>query len=38
VASAEGDVTLWARREEGQAAVGIRAGGVAWLDRASVVL
>ena len=38
VASAEGDVALWARREEGVAAVGIRAAGEAWLDRASVVL
>jgi hypothetical protein len=38
VASAEGEVTLWARREDGLATVGIRAGGKEWLDRASVVL
>ena len=38
VASAEGAVTLWARREDGLATVGIRAGGKEWLDRASVVL
>jgi hypothetical protein len=38
VASAEGEVTLWARREDGLATVGIRAGGTEWLDRASVVL
>ncbi len=39
VASAEGEVTLWARREDGLVTVGIRAaGGKEWLDRASVVL
>jgi hypothetical protein len=38
VASAEGDVTLWARREDGLATVGIRAGDEQWLDWASVVL
>lgn len=38
VASAEGEVALWARREDGLATVGIRAGDREWLDRASVVL
>jgi hypothetical protein len=38
VASADGEVTLWARRDEGIATVGIRAGGKEWLERASVVL
>jgi hypothetical protein len=38
VAAAEGEVTLWARRDDGLATVGIRAGGEEWLDRASVVL
>jgi len=38
VTSADGDVTLWARREDGLATVGIRAGGEEWLDRASLML
>jgi hypothetical protein len=38
VATADGDVTLWARREDGQATVGIRGGDEGWLDRALVVL
>jgi hypothetical protein len=38
VASADGEVSLWARREDGVATVGIRAGGKEGLDRASRVL
>jgi len=38
VAMAYADVTIWARREDGQATVGIRGGDAAWLDRASVEL
>jgi hypothetical protein len=38
VASADGDVTLWAYREDGLATVGIRGGDEGWLERAAVVL
>jgi hypothetical protein len=38
VRSADGDVSLWARREDGLAMVGIHAGGEEWLERASLVL
>jgi hypothetical protein len=38
VAAADGEVTVWARREDGLVTVGIRAGGKEWLERASAVL
>jgi hypothetical protein len=38
VTSADCDVSLWARREDGLATFGIRAGGGEWLDRASLLL
>jgi hypothetical protein len=38
VAMADADVTLWARREDGQATIGIRGGDQEWLDQASVEL